>query len=406
MKVSVIVPVYNVEDYLPECLESIINQTYGNMEILCIDDCSADNSLMILERYAQKDQRIIILKNEENRGQAYSRNIGLKRASGDYILFVDSDDRISLDLLERCVEVCDGCDMVCFDYRQMTGNRTVARQNGYRVEEGVYEGKRFFIDAVQCSSIIFAPWSRLIRRGFLLDHHIFFYDGIIYEDILFSFYCYIGAKTVYSLNRQLYEYRIRNHSTMTNSISEKNIASYMICICELSQFYLQADFEQEMNGAIEGYIQKVVREYISIYRKWESRESVPQLLKDKADYLKLYRLFSELFVKPDKLVDISPRQIDMIRQYQYVLLFGAGDIARGTIECLEQYDIPLYGIVVSSKRGNRKSLMGNTVRELWEYDSIKDKCLVLIGTIPRYYFEIEKYLQEQGFVHWMEIVEG
>ena len=94
IKVSVIIPVYNVEPYLKEALDSVINQTLREIEIICIDDCSTDNSYNILEEYAKKDNRIIIIKNEENLGVGISRNKGIRLSKGEYIGFVDGDDYI------------------------------------------------------------------------------------------------------------------------------------------------------------------------------------------------------------------------------------------------------------------------------------------------------------------------
>ena len=102
IKVSVIIPVYNVEPYLKECLNSIINQTLKDIEIICIDDCSTDNSYQILEEYSKKDNRIIILKNEKNTGgPSTARNKGIDLAKGDYLYFIDSDDYIENNFLEE-----------------------------------------------------------------------------------------------------------------------------------------------------------------------------------------------------------------------------------------------------------------------------------------------------------------
>lgn len=404
-KVSVIIPIYNVEDYLAECLESVINQTYTDLEILCINDCSTDHSLAILNEYAQKDSRIIILENEINSGLAYTRNAGLKRAVGTYILFVDSDDIISADLVESCMSVSCGNDMVCFDYRQFIGKEVYARQSAYKIKDGLYTGEAFFAESVSQDSIIFAAWSKLLSRSFLLENQISFYNGILYEDMLFSFQCYIRAKRVYSLNEKLYGYRLRKQSIMTADIADRNIESYIISIGELMKLYLQAEFDDKMGYAIEGYIRKVCREYISIYRKWNGKELELRLLKDKPEYFKLYRTFSELFIKSGKILNIHSEQAEKMRQYPYVILYGAGDIARSAIETLDQYDIPLHGIAVSAAKGNPRSLLGNPVRELQEYQGIKEKCLVLIGTVPRYYREIEEQLQKNGFIHYLKLVE-
>lgn len=405
-KISVIIPVYNVEVYLPQCLESVINQTYTDMEILCIDDCSTDHSMSVLETYQQKDSRIEIFQNEKNGGLAYTRNVGIQRATGEYVLFVDSDDMIVPDLLESCMKVAAGSDMVCFDYQQVTGDNTaVRRQYAYKMKDGIYSGESYFVESIHTGSIIFSAWSKLFRRQFLSENHILFYDGILYEDMLFGFQCFINARKVYSLNCQLYIYRIRETSIMTLGISGKNIESYVISICELMKLYLQNDFSPEMNQAVEGYIRKVNREYVSAFRKWGKQELKPDLLKDKPEYLKLYRTFSELFIMPGKQLHISPGQVEKIRQHSYIILYGAGDIARSTIEKLDQFDISINGIAVSSMEGNKKSLLGNPIREIQDYCEIRDKCLVLIGTVPRYYHEIHELLQEKGFMEWMDLVE-
>lgn len=403
--VSVIIPVYNVENYLSECLESVINQTYKDLEILCINDCSTDGSHIILEEYAQRDPRIGVLENERNSGLAYTRNVGLQKAAGEYILFVDSDDVIALDLVESCMKSGYGNDIVCFDYKQVTKTEAFERQCIYKVRDGLYTGEAYFEELVFTDSIIFTAWSKLIKRKFLIENHILFHNGILYEDILFTFQCLINAKKVYSLNRKLYVYRVRESSIMTNKVSNKNIESYIINICELTELYLKNSFSPQMNHAVEGYIQKVVKEYISTYRKWENKESDTYMLVNKPEYMKLYRTFTTLFIKSGKLSDISTGQIEKMRQYTYVIMYGAGDIARSAIEILDQYDIPLYGIAVSSVKGNPKSLLGNPIKELSEYYDVREKCLVLIATIPRYYSEIRDQLRENGFINWMEIIE-
>lgn len=403
VKVSVIIPVYNVQDYLAECLESVLHQTYSDLEILCINDCSTDQSSAVLKQYEQRDSRITIWDMEENKGQAYARNLGLSQATGDFVLFVDSDDIIGLDLVEKCLEVSHGSDLVCFDYKQVMNSETDVKQERYQMEDGLYEGRDFWVEAVHKESIIIAPWAKLYRRDFLIKNQITFYNGIIYEDILFSFQCYIKAHKVYSLNKKLYTYRVREQSTMRIGITQKSIGSYIICICELMKWYLQEEFDRISCSAIEEYIRKVCREYISAYRRWDKREEVPQLLMDRLDYVKVYETFSELCIKSGKVLELSQRQLGEIRKYQHVILYGAGDIARSLVEIFDYYDIPIYGIAVTSMQGNRGSILGNQVRELREYDDIKEQCLVIMGTTPKYYHEIREQLQSQGFTHLMGI---
>lgn len=123
--VSVIVAVYNAEDYLEECLESLIRQTHFNLEILCVDDASTDNSLLILQKYAEKDNRIKILNCKENQGQAFARNIALDKANGDYICMLDSDDWFSTDAIEKALTKASetNADCVLFDLYKVFENR-------------------------------------------------------------------------------------------------------------------------------------------------------------------------------------------------------------------------------------------------------------------------------------------
>lgn len=106
IKVSIVIPVYNVESYLEECMESVINQSLDDIEIICINDGSTDSSLKILERYESKYNNIIVI-NQENKGLSASRNIGIRKARGKYIYFLDSDDFINIKSMEKCYKVCE-----------------------------------------------------------------------------------------------------------------------------------------------------------------------------------------------------------------------------------------------------------------------------------------------------------
>ena len=105
--ITIIVPIYNVEQYLPKCIDSIINQTYQNLEIILVDDCSTDGTYKILEDYAKKDNRIKLIRNEKNLQNAETRNVGIRVATGKYLYFIDSDDWIDSDYIENMVEAAE-----------------------------------------------------------------------------------------------------------------------------------------------------------------------------------------------------------------------------------------------------------------------------------------------------------
>lgn len=127
-KISILVAVYNTEQYLRECLDSLINQSYRNLQIICIDDASTDNSPAILKEYAEKDNRILLLRNEINSGQSKTRNHGLRHADGDYIVMVDSDDTLSLYAFEKIMQVFEEnplTDCVLFDLQLQYPDGTI-----------------------------------------------------------------------------------------------------------------------------------------------------------------------------------------------------------------------------------------------------------------------------------------
>ena len=137
-KVSVIIPVYNVEEYLHECLDSIVNQTYKNIEIICIDDSSTDKSLEILREYSNKDSRIIILQ-QRNQGAAVARNYGMGVAQGKYLLFLDSDDIFAESLIEKAVSKAEKFNADIVVYKAMSFDTS----NNYAVMKDYISGFKY-----------------------------------------------------------------------------------------------------------------------------------------------------------------------------------------------------------------------------------------------------------------------
>lgn len=147
-KVSVLVAVYNAEKYIKQCLDSLINQTLKEIQIICIDDASTDNSLYILEEYALKDNRIMVLRQTENKGQAKARNLGLQVASGEFITMTDSDDWLAHDALEKAYIVSENfaqADSILLDVQYYYESTNTYLPYDYRVEKKPYTGKEALI---------------------------------------------------------------------------------------------------------------------------------------------------------------------------------------------------------------------------------------------------------------------
>lgn len=203
---SVIVPVYNRQTYLAECLESIVGQTYSHLEIICIDDGSQDYSPNILKHFAAWDDRIRIIS-QENRGIAATRNVGLAAVSGEWLTWVDSDDWLEPDTYEKAMAVADSSvDMVCFSAVIEGDVESELKENLHR-RTGLRRSGVVEMNSAVASELDGYVWNKLIRRNLITTHDITFPVGRIFEDITFLCCSYPWMRRCYFLPERLYHYR-------------------------------------------------------------------------------------------------------------------------------------------------------------------------------------------------------
>jgi len=218
--ISVIVPVYNVEKYLPQCLDSVIGQTYENLEIICVNDGSTDKSLDILREYERKDSRIKVI-DKKNEGVSIARNTGLDAARGEYVHFLDSDDYIESNLYEEALACfAPDIDVVWFEHIQR-------HENGDSHEYSLtLSGAHAVNDDILLSSDAYAPWNKIFKMSCLRKHGIRFPEHIIYEDMAF-FWCLFMTSVykIHFLNKPLHHYRINNSSLMGQTYRKKENSS-------------------------------------------------------------------------------------------------------------------------------------------------------------------------------------
>ena len=242
VKISVIIPVYNVEKYLEECLNSVVNQTLKEIEIICVNDGSTDSSTEIIDRYANKYKNIKVI-NQKNAGLSAARNSGYKMSKGKYIYFLDSDDYLKdLNVLSIILKECEKeeLDIALFGACVSSENDNFGTE--YNIDYSKYlgsnvmSGRDIFNTLIENNCYIHTVWLRVFKREFLESLNISFYEGIIYEDILYSVICDISAKRVKYIGELFYTYRIRKNSIMTRGISEKSIDGYYISGKKLYEF--------------------------------------------------------------------------------------------------------------------------------------------------------------------------
>lgn len=258
--VSIVVPFYNVEPYIEECLRSIMNQTYKNIEILCIDDCGQDDSVGIVKKLADEDSRIKLIRHRKNKGLGGARNTGLKKASGEYILFIDSDDWIEHNCVSEVVNKMSttGVNSVWFKadfWLDSKNEKAPMNFCGYfmNMKEGLY-----IIDEKNISSFLIATWNKAYRTDFLRKNKLGWRENIIYEDVEFYWHMFTKSPIVYILDKHLYYYRQRAGSIMQKASNgmEKPKAAFLV-VGEVAEYLKKNLLFEKYKSAYLKYVQDV-----------------------------------------------------------------------------------------------------------------------------------------------------
>ena len=233
--ISVVIPVYNIEKYLTECLFSVLNQTYKNLQIILVDDGSTENSANIIEEFLSKDDRVIIV-HQTNMGAGMAKNIGLELVSGDLLSLIDSDDFLELEFYEKLY------------YAMKQTNADVAQclissfyvDGKYEHSYNFYSGKNRVLSVSRFLFEMLYDWkyaifcNKLFKASLLKDNR--FPVGRKIDDEFFTYKLILEAKTVVNINDHMYNYRMRKTSVMKNSSSEKLFHDRIDCFIERYEF--------------------------------------------------------------------------------------------------------------------------------------------------------------------------
>ena len=263
VKLSIIIPVYNVENYLSRCLESILNQTFNDFEIICVNDGSTDNSLAVLQKFKSNDERIIII-DKKNEGSGVARNVGLSIAKGDYIYFVDGDDWIEDNALDKIVVKADelNTDILIFGGLSFYNNK--GKNGGYSADKlpkqylnKVFSSKDIKKDIFKFPS---TAWTKLYRREFLLKNNIKFQDIKVGQDQLPFFHSMIKAERIALLPENIYCYRKNRKGSAMNVKKKKSFSPIYV-------FYGIEDMLKSEN-LLDDYKSIFVNKYLSKATSW------------------------------------------------------------------------------------------------------------------------------------------
>lgn len=280
-KVSVIIPVYNTEDYLEECIGSLQRQTLQDIEIICVNDGSSDASPEILRRLADEDERIVILE-QNNCGQSAARNTGVSAAQGEYLYFIDSDDWLEEHALEKLFAVSreNALDVlffegdVIYESRELRENSPMPRDN-YRCRHeypGLYTGVGMLLAKDRYGEYRVSPCMQMIRRAFYEENALRFHEGIYYEDNLFVFEELLAASRVMHMREALYMRRIAADSTTSGGVRFEHPYGYYTCFRLMSERLKTFSCEEETKAGLYAVVLRVLGNAVTQYKNCSPSE--------------------------------------------------------------------------------------------------------------------------------------
>lgn len=407
-KISIIIPVYNVERYLEDCLNSVLKQSMDEIEIICINDGSTDNSIKILNKFAILDYRIHII-NQSNAGLAKARNIGIEKAVGKYICFLDSDDMLASGALQRMYDMSeiDKLDVLCFDAKtvideEYSNREEDRREYCIRLNEykGVKTGKEFFVKMIENDEFYNYAWLLFVNRQWIEEKQIYFYPGILYEDILFSLNCYLKSTRMSYQKSENYIYRIRKSSIMTSSVKFKNLYSYIINYKEVYKILLSQN-NIKIQRAIVKYINIIIMNIRYIDSFLESSET------------KYYEFLSPEEQLIADSIGVCTNRIsvsknlylngfyNVIKSSNGVILYGAGKVGKKVYQYLSKVGlgnkIKFFSVSEEIKVPNNVfNIPVWSIYNLLEYKHY----LILITARKNYQNQMELLLKNLGFVNY------
>ncbi|WP_020589359.1 glycosyltransferase family 2 protein [Desulfobacter curvatus] len=449
VKVSILIPIYNAEAYLKECIQSVVTQTLEDIEIICINDGSTDNSAQIVKMFSKRDKRIKLI-NKENSGYGHTMNVGLSAATGEYIGIVESDDFASKDMFEALYGIAheknlDAVGSDCYLFR----TDEIEDKKYLKIFSDSVYGR--IIHPLEEKEILLWPyiWTSIYKKDFLEKNNLLFNEtpGASYQDTSFVFKARACATSLYIKNEAFLNYRINNVDSSVHSSTK------IFCICdEFEEIARFLDVKFEKNKRVELATILLAKKYMAY--KWNyNRLSIAYryafLLKMQDDLAKevefcrqwnkdIYEFLNakqkkelcmilddcDVFFQAttntgdnDNLSLSSPLALKLnmlaykngilsiINKYQQIVIYGAAKIAERVRNKMisENMDTKIIGYAVTKYGGAPKEIGGKRVCEIKEYTNYKKDVLILIAVSDKYQVDIYKTLYSNGFENILSI---
>ena len=408
LKISIIIPTYNVGNYVEECLQSVLEQKMDGIEIVCVDDFSSDDTLEILKRYEREYKEIKVIRNKKNEGLSYSRNRGIDIAKGKYLCFLDSDDMLVKDALKELYNVaeCKDIDVIFFNCKMLIepGCSISEDEKKYCTNgcyHGIMSGKDFLEQMFLNGEMRVPVWLQFWKRKCIGDYKLRFLDGIYHEDIPFTYVGLMKAENVYFVNKAYYIYRRRKNSITINGITDRHIISLIEIYATIMNFWKEnmdaksSDLTRQYLGNIEWklriYLAQFSEGYYYLIEKWGQNSIYSWWLQ---------LLISKFSFSPPADTELFELlKIKNVRNN--IIIYGAGKIALKYIILLQKYDVPIKGVAVSDMNNHPEQIGGVEVRSIEEYIPYKEGITILLGIGKAVREEVIMKIRRMGFDNYI-----
>lgn len=408
MQVSVIIPTYNMEEYIGKCVESIMSQTLMDIEVICIDDGSTDNTAAVVQELQKKYANLLYVW-QTNSGSGKARNMGMLKARGEFVAFMDADDfYYSADVLEELYNTAkEKSVLIC-------GGSACNYRDGIITYEGIRKGNTFEHDGYVKYTDYQVPygfWKFIYKRDFLIENNIIFPNYIRCQDPPFFVKAMITAEEFYAISKICYCYRKEHKKIFFDTKKIKDYASGMRDVLILSRenrlSVLHTEVINELHNEVAALLYREIANGNKAleYLVNEINENIDESL-----ICKKKLLGSKLYLVPIEEIETYVNETEKRKKYfiedlkknESVYVYGAGLIGKRILRFLTEEKVNVNAVLVSSKNQNPDFIGDVAVKEIASV-TIKEKDVVLIATFPYLHEEIEQMLLSKNVTNYQKI---
>lgn len=391
LKVSIIIPAYNSEEYVAKCLESLIIQKFCDFEIICVNDASTDSTLQILMKYSATYSNVVVLSNETNKGLSYSRNRGMREAKGEYVLFVDSDDwLINENVISTLYNLASMNELDLLRFNLNTDEKVIEK-------EMYMEGRDLFEYLINEGIYKWESVRNFVRRSALLENNIWFDESIVgCEDVLFSTECIWKLKRTAEVPEKYYFYFRHEGSITRSKITIQKMEGWLRAINSLYLVLGESILDKRRYSLVK-FINYLSRCCENLLYHMESSLVISNW---PPEILSLY----ENCFKEGRLIHnhVIFSNWDLILSYTSIYIYGAGAACEELLRKTRKR-IHYSGIVVTDKTGYEQKIHELVIRDVSDCSLVKESLMIICLTGKERQQDVIEKLVTCGFKNYLVV---